>query len=241
MAPFRAPPRRRLRPLRRPAERKGAPGRPHDALRRQPPGSGRRRPRAEQPGRLGRRPRHLRRRLRLQLARALLFLLAAASAAPIARADDRADFSTTWYLERRKGGQGGLSVVHPQADVEVDAGDHASIGLGYSADVVSGATAAVFTVDATTSATPFDDTRHEGRLSLGFRGQRSALVLSGGAGVERDYTSIIASAAGNVDLPGKNTNLALSYTHNFDHVCDRDNEMATALERRALTGVDPCA
>ena len=176
----------------------------------------------------------------MQLARALLLFLAAASAAPIARADDRADFSTTWYLERRKGGQGGLSVVHPQADLEVDAGDHASIGLGYSADVVSGATAAVFTVDATTSATPFDDTRHEGRLSLGFRGQRSALVLSGGAGVERDYTSIIASAAGNVDLPGKNTNLALSYTHNFDHVCDRDNEMATALERRALTGVDPC-
>jgi hypothetical protein len=106
--------------------------------------------------------------------------------------------------------------------------------------VVSGATAAVFTVDATSSATTFEDTRHEGVLSLGFRGQRSALTLSGGAGVERDYTSIIASAAGNVDLPGKNTNLALSYTHNFDHVCDRDNEMATALERRALTGVDPC-
>ncbi|HEU5060832.1 MAG TPA: DUF3570 domain-containing protein [Kofleriaceae bacterium] len=176
----------------------------------------------------------------MQLARAALLLLAAGVAAPVARADDRADFSTTWYLERRRGGQGGLSVVHPQADLEVDAGDHASIGLGYSADVVSGATAAVFTVDATSSATTFEDTRHEGRLSLGFRGQRSALTLSGGAGVERDYTSIIASAAGNVDLPGKNTNLALSYTHNFDHVCDRDNEMATALERRALTGVDPC-
>jgi hypothetical protein len=176
----------------------------------------------------------------LQLARAALLLLAAAVAAPVARADDRADFSTTWYLERRRGGQGGLSVVHPQADLEVDAGDHTSIGLGYSADVVSGATAAVFTVDATSSATTFEDTRHEGVLSLGFRGQRSALTLSGGAGVERDYTSIIASAAGNVDLPGKNTNLALSYTHNFDHVCDRDNEMATALERRALTGVDPC-
>ena len=176
----------------------------------------------------------------MQLARAVLVLLAVTLAAPLARADDRADFSTTWYLERRRGGQGSLSVVHPQADLEVDAGDHASIGLGYSADVVSGATAAVFTVDATSSATPFNDTRHEGHLSLGFRGQRSALVLTGGAGVERDYTSIIASAAGNVDLPGKNTNLALSYTHNFDHVCDRDNEMATALERRALTGVDPC-
>lgn len=178
----------------------------------------------------------------MQLARTSLFLAIAGSLAapPAALADDRADFSTTWYVERRKGGQGGLSVLHPQADFEVDAGDHASIGLGYSADVVSGATAAVFSVDATSSATPFDDTRHESHLNLGFHGQRSALTLTGGAGVERDYTSIIAAASGNVDLPGKNTNLALSYTHNFDHVCDRDNGMATALERRALTGVDPC-
>ena len=176
----------------------------------------------------------------MQLARAIACLVGLGLAAPIARADDRADFSTTWYVERRKGSEGGLSVVHPQADLEVDAGDHASLGLGYSADVVSGATAAVFTVDATSSATRFEDTRHEGRLSLGFHGQRSALTLTGGAGYERDYTSIIVAAAGNVDLPGKNTNLALSYTHNFDHVCDRDNEMATALERRALTGVDPC-
>ena len=176
----------------------------------------------------------------MQLARAIACLVGLGLAAPLARADDRADFSTTWYVERRKGSEGGLSVVHPQADLEVDAGDHASLGLGYSADVVSGATAAVFTVDATSSATRFEDTRHEGRLSLGFHGQRSALTLTGGAGFERDYTSIIAAAAGNVDLPGKNTNLALSYTHNFDHVCDRDNEMATALERRALTGVDPC-
>jgi hypothetical protein len=177
----------------------------------------------------------------LQLAlRAAAALVAVALAAPAARADDRADLSTTWYLERRRGSEGGLSVVHPQADIEVDAGEHTSLGVGYAADVVSGATAAVFTVDATSSATRFDDTRHEGRLSLGFHGQRSALTLTGGAGYERDYTSIIASAAGNIDLPGKNTNLALSYTHNFDHVCDRDNQMATALERRALSGLDPC-
>jgi hypothetical protein len=177
----------------------------------------------------------------LQLAlRGAAALVAALLAAPAARADDRADLSTTWYLERRRGSEGGLSVVHPQADIEVDAGEHTSLGVGYAADVVSGATAAVFTVDATSSATRFDDTRHEGRLSLGFHGQRSALTLTGGAGYERDYTSIIASAAGNIDLPGKNTNLALSYTHNFDHVCDRDNQMATALERRALSGLDPC-
>jgi hypothetical protein len=176
----------------------------------------------------------------LQLGRPALVLVILSLGLPAARAEDRADFTTTWYVERRKGSEGGLSVLHPQLDLEVDAGDNASLGVGYAADVVSGATASVFSVDATSSATRFDDTRHQGRLSLGFKGQRSALVLAGGAGTERDYTSITASATGNVDLPGKNTNLSLGYTHNFDHVCDRDNQMATALERRALTGVDPC-
>ncbi|HLU68335.1 MAG TPA: DUF3570 domain-containing protein [Kofleriaceae bacterium] len=158
-----------------------------------------------------------------------------------AGAEDRVDTSTTWYLERRRGSEGALSVVHPQIDIEVDAGEHVELGVGYSADVVSGATASVFSVDAVTSATRFEDVRHQARASFGLRGSRSALVVSAGAGAERDYTSFSVSGAGNVDLPGKNTNLALAYTHNFDNVCDRDNGMATALERRALTGVDECA
>ncbi|HKE18140.1 MAG TPA: DUF3570 domain-containing protein [Kofleriaceae bacterium] len=159
---------------------------------------------------------------------------------PPVLADDHVDLTTTWYLERRRGPEGGLSVVHPQLDAEVDAGDSVAIGAGYSADVVSGATASVFSVDAVASATPFDDVRHEAHASLTIKGSRSALTVGGGAATERDYESIDVTVAGNVDLPGKNTNLALSYTHNFDHVCDRDNGMASALERRALTGVEPC-
>jgi hypothetical protein len=34
--------------------------------------------------------------------------------------------------------------------------------------------------------------------------------------------------------------LALSYTHNMDAVCDRENANTTPLERRALIGGDPC-
>jgi hypothetical protein len=157
------------------------------------------------------------------------------------RAEDRFDLGTTWYVERRRGGEGALSVVHPQLDVEVDAGESVSIGAGYAADAVSGATASVFSVDALSSATRFEDVRHQARLSLGFRGARSGLVLSSGAGAERDYTSVTVSATGDVDLPGRNSNLALSYSHNFDRVCDRDNGMAFALERRALSGLDDCA
>lgn len=173
--------------------------------------------------------------MRLQLTLAVLVAWPAAAAA-----DQRADATTTWYQEKRRGGAGGLTVINPQLDLAVDLGDHVELSAGYAADVVSGATAAVYAVDAVSSATTFSDTRHEGQLGLGFSGSRSRLRISAGAGRERDYTSLHVGVGASVDLPGKNTTLALSYTHNFDQVCDRDNAMATPLERRPLSGLDPC-
>jgi hypothetical protein len=178
-------------------------------------------------------------RLQLNRAAACAAFVAASLAADV-RADDQIDLTTTWYLERRRGPEGGLSVVHPQLDLEVDAGEHVTLAAGYSADVVSGATASVFSVDAVASATPFDDVRHEAHASIALKGSRSALSVGGGAAVERDYASINLAVGGNVDLPGKNTNLALSYNHHVDQVCDRDNGMLNGLERRALNGLDPC-
>jgi hypothetical protein len=158
-----------------------------------------------------------------------------------APADDRADFTTTWFQEQRQGGAGGLTVIHPQIDFGVDIGELTELSAGYAADVVTGATASVYSVDAVSTATPFDDLRHAGSIGLSFEGRRSALAVGAAVATERDYNSISVTAAGNVWLPGKNTNLALSYAHNFDEVCDRDNAMATPLERRALTGEDDCA
>jgi len=166
-------------------------------------------------------------------------LAALAPAMPVG-ADDRIDLTTTWYLERRRGPEGGLSVVHPQLDLELDAGESVAVAAGYSADVVSGATTSVYSVDAVSSATKFDDVRHEAHASLAIKGSRSALSIGGGAAVERDYASINLAVRGNVDLPGKNTNLALSYNHHFDQVCDRDNGILSGLERRALTGFERC-
>lgn len=176
---------------------------------------------------------------------ALAVLIVTGLGAPAAWAEDRVDFTTTTYLEKRNTGQsnvspGNLTVVHPQVDVSLDVGESTTLGVGYSADVVSGATAAVYQVDATTGATPFEDMRHEGQVSLGFAGRRSSLTLSGGTGVERDYISINVGASGAVDLPGKNSNLAVSYTHNFDKTCDRENAMQTPLERQTLEGTDAC-
>jgi hypothetical protein len=160
-------------------------------------------------------------------------------AAPAA-ADDRVDLTTTLYQERHQDSKG-LTVVHPQLSIGADLGEHFTLDLGYSADIVTGATAAVYSVDAVSTATEFSDLRHEMMFGLGLRGRRSQLGVTVAAGFERDYTSLTIGGGGTIDLPGKNTTLALSYAHNFDAVCDRANTEATVLERRPLVGSDPCA
>jgi hypothetical protein len=166
------------------------------------------------------------------------WLLAASGTQP--RAEDRIDFTTTWFQERRRAAKG-LTVVHPQLSAQFDLGETAQLSLGYATDAVSGATAAVYSVDAISTATEFSDVRHEARLGTSFTGKRSSLSIGVQGGVERDYTSLTVSGSASADLPGKNTSFALVYSHGFDQVCDRDNSQAgTPLERRALTGVDPC-
>jgi len=167
-------------------------------------------------------------------------ILAITFAAMPARADDSAEASTSLFEEKRDGGKGGLTVVHPQADVGVDLGSHVTLAAGYAADAVSGATSTIYQVDATTSATKFSDLRQQGTLALGFKGRRSSLTFNGLFGTERDYLSRSVGADASIDLPGRNTTVSLAYTHSFDAVCDIDNSQAMPFERVALTGSDPC-
>ncbi len=168
-------------------------------------------------------------------------LASAILAAPgLGRADDRIEFSTTLVEEKRRGDEGGLTVIHPELNAGIELGEHVGLDIGYSADVISGATAAVFSIDAVSTATPFEDTRHEGRLGLDFHGRNAQLRFSGHGGAERDQTSIGLSTAATVYLPGRNTRLSLSYSHARDELCDRDNGTLSILERRPLSGHDPC-
>jgi len=150
--------------------------------------------------------------VRLQLA-ALLLLLSSG----VAYADDTAEATTTWYEENRAG-HNHLTVIHPQLDLSADLGETVTLALGYEADAVSGATSSVYTVDAVSSATPFHDLRQGGTVTMGLKGKRSTFSVSGIVGTERDYNSLAVSANGAIDLPGKNTNVSLTYTHNFDQV-----------------------
>jgi hypothetical protein len=170
----------------------------------------------------------------------LRIVIALLLAAHFAHADDRAEVSTQLFEERRAGDKGGLTVVHPQADFGVDIGRYTSLQAGYSADAVSGATATTYQVDAVSSATSFSDLRHEGTLGIGLHGRRSSLVITGSFGTERDYLSHTIGGVASIDLPGRNTTVALAYGHSFDEVCDHDNGDAMPLERKALIGAEAC-
>ncbi len=178
----------------------------------------------------------------MQLARAssLLVLCATGLVPGVALAEDRAEFSTALFAEKRDGGKGGLTVVHPQADFGIDLGRFVTLDIAYAADAVSGATAQIYQVDAVSAATTFSDLRNEGSVSLGFKGRRSRLTFSATAGTERDYVSRQIGGAASIDLPGRNTTFALAYRHSFDEVCNKDNSMLTPLEAKALLGSDPC-
>jgi hypothetical protein len=175
--------------------------------------------------------------LRLQLRLIILLVLVGS----VARADDRAEVSTMLFAEKRDGGKGGLTVVHPQADFGVDLGRYVTFDIGWAADAVSGATATIYQVDAVSSATSFSDLRNEGNVALGFQGRRSKIAFSATVGTERDYLSRQVGGNASIDLPGRNTTIGLAYSHSFDQVCDIDNGQAMPLERRALTHNDPCA
>jgi Protein of unknown function (DUF3570) len=175
--------------------------------------------------------------MRLQLTAALLLVASALQAV----GDDVAEFSTTLFAEKRDGGSGRLTVIHPQLLLGIDLGQFTTLDFAYSADVVSGATASVYQVDAVSAATSFSDLRNEASIGLGFHGKRSRVSFSALFGTERDYLSRQIGGNASIDLVGRNTTVALAYTHGFDEVCNRDNGDAVPLEARALTGDDTCS
>src|SRR4029453_8645691 len=117
----------------------------------------------------------LRLRLRLRDITLLVLVFSVANAF----ADDRAEVSTSLFAEKRSGGKGGLTVVHPMALFGVDLGRFVSLDLAYAADAVSGATQAIYQADASSMATTFNDLRHEGTVGIGFHGRRSRVTFSG--------------------------------------------------------------
>ena len=135
----------------------------------------------------------------------------------------------------------GVSVIHPQTDVSADLGG-ASLAAGYDLDIVSGASPRVFGgVDAVTAATKFSDVRQTARATVGWNVSDVGLSAGYSYGWESDYLSHTMQVAARGDFLDKNFTLGLSYTRNFDSVCDANNKLAQdRLSRQALTSSKQC-
>ncbi len=147
-------------------------------------------------------------------------------AAPAARATQDAESRVTLFQEPSKVNNG-IRVVHPQLDAGTTLGPDFRLGLGYNVDIVSGATPAIFGphsgVDAVTTATKFSDLRQEVHGNLSYERPSSSVAVAYAYGWEHDYRSHAVTATTRSDLLDHNFTLGLSYTHNFDSVCDANN------------------
>lgn len=154
----------------------------------------------------------------------------------------------TMFLEpSNEKNNNGISVVHPQVDLSAVLGSSFKLAAGYEVDIVSGSTPRIFGprttgVDVVSSATKFSDTRHQVHAALGYDRPSSALSAGYSYGWESDYKSHAITAATRSDLLEHNFSLGLSYTHNFDSVCDANNSNIgdNPLSLRPLTSSVDC-
>jgi hypothetical protein len=180
-------------------------------------------------------------RLQLRLA-AIAAWLASLSATPVANAATAEASSRITMFEEPGQRHQGVRVLHPQVDASANLGDVFNINLGHSVDIVTGATPAVFGVDAVSSPTKFQDTRHLAHGGFGFQRPDNGISFSGAYGWESDYKTHALSAVTYSDLYEHNFRLSLAYTHNWDRVCDANNATAAGqpLQLLALTESASC-
>jgi hypothetical protein len=183
--------------------------------------------------------------VRLQLRRRPLQIstlaLALAGLGATARAEDPTEAAVrlTYFREPATDNKG-ITVIHPQVDVGSPIAGGLGIAAGWEADAVSGATPAVFGVDAITAAT-FQDFRQQVHGGFTYNRPDAGIGASYAYGWEHDYRSHSLSVNTRDDLYDHNFTLAVSYTHNWDSVCDANNSMApTALELQPLTSSAHC-
>lgn len=136
----------------------------------------------------------------------------------------------------------GITVIHPQTDASVVLGSTVGLAVGYAVDIVSGATPRVFGVDAVSTATKFSDNRHQVRSTLSYLRSVADVAVTGTYAWESDYKSTAITVATRSDVRDHTFTLGLSYTHNFDSVCDQNNQLAAGspLDRVALASAENC-
>ena len=176
----------------------------------------------------------------------VVFTWGASVVATTARADDPTEAAARLTFFREPSTQNkGITVIHPQVDVAAPLGAGVGVAAGWEADAVSGATPAIFGprtgVDAITSATEFHDFRQQAHGGFTYTRPDASIGATYAYGWEHDYRSHSLSVLARDDLYDHNFTLAVSYSHNWDSVCDHNNNgAASPLDLRPLTSSVNC-
>lgn len=151
-------------------------------------------------------------------------LLACCALALAARARADASIAIGSSLFREAGGPLKMNVIIPSASASVDIGQPVNLHVGWTADIVSGASVAVVdapaaNVDAISTATVVD-TRHAFNGGITLRDNLGSVDVSYAHAFEHDYLSNSFAVKARTELFERNTGLELSYARAFDQVCD---------------------
>jgi hypothetical protein len=153
------------------------------------------------------------------------------------KAEDSVSAGTSVFHEA--GGPLHMNVIIPSASAKVDLGQAATLHVGWTADIVSGASVAVVDapaakVDAITSASVID-TRHAFTGGLMLRDGIASVDVSYSHAFEHDYLSNSIAASARTELFDRDSALEISYARAFDEVCDVAGSFDPVLKPRLET------
>jgi hypothetical protein len=139
-------------------------------------------------------------------------------------------------LFHEAGGPLHMNVLIPSAAASVDLGQPATVHVGWTADIVSGASVAVVDapaarVDAISSATVVD-TRHAFSGGVTLRDGNASVDVAYSHAFERDYLSNSFAVTARSELFDRNTGLEISYARAFDQVCDLAGKFDPVMKPR---------
>ena len=154
------------------------------------------------------------------------------------------DLRTTIFQEPSSESE--MTVITPSAELAVSPWEFLTVGAGWEADIVSGASEAtkagpVLAQPDIVSAASVTDLRHVFNGNIGVTRNDTRLSAAYSYGTERDYRSQAITVAAGSDFLQRNTQIEISYSHAFDEVCNQGYASSLSpTRRRALDSSDGC-
>jgi len=184
--------------------------------------------------------------LRVWLSSLSLSWLCIASPTNLSVAHAEQKIRGTTSFVREGGNPVHMTVVSPQVQAATDVGDWLALDLGWTADIVSGASVSVVDapsseVDVISTATKLSDFRQTVGGGIALRRDTTTIRAGYTYGFENDYRSHALEVSASTELFQRNTRFNLSYARGFDSVCALSQpEAKEAVDRRRMPSSDGC-